>query len=249
MVQFSIRTLLRSRQHRMVLAFYLGIGFGATVFLLKSPVAREISSSPVADSWHQATAPMLAASIILTSFWIVGVRAVFCLPLDPSANWIFRLLPLQAGCSCVTAMRRSLWALALLPALGISSLVFLILWPWQPAIEHLILLLSLGLSITELCLQGKQKIPFTCSWLPGKSNIHIAFWICIMLILQIVLRLAGAERQVLDKLGWCVAIALALSASAGMLARRTSHHADADREALEFEEAPSWQLTTLNLPR
>ncbi len=248
-VQFSIRTLLRSRQHRVILAFYLGIGFGATVFLLKSPVAREISSSPVTDSWHQVTVPMLAASIILTSFWIVGMRAVFSLPLDLSANWIFRLLPLQAGSICVTAMRRSLWALALVPALGISSLVFLILWPWQPAIEHLVLLASLGLAITELCLQGKQKIPFTCSWLPGKSNIHIAFWMCIMLILEVVLRLAGMERQALDNHRWCVAIALALATCAALLAWRTSHRTEADIETFQFEEAPSWQLTTLDLPR
>ena len=248
-VQFSIRTLLRSRQHRVILAFYLGIGFGATVFLLKSPVAREISSLPVTDSWHQVTVPMLAASMILTSFWIVGVRAVFSLPLDLSANWIFQVLPLQAGSICVTAMRRSLWALALVPALGISSLVFLTLWPWQPAIEHLLLLASLGLAITELCLQGKQKIPFTCSWLPGKSNIHIAFWICIMLILEIVLQLAEIERQALGKPRWCIAITLALAGCAGLLAWRTSHRADANMETLQFEEAPSWQLTTLDLRR
>ncbi|MBV8903553.1 MAG: beta-lactamase family protein [Acidobacteriia bacterium] len=251
LVHFSIRTLLRSRQHQVILAFYLGIGFGLTVFLLKSPVAREISSVSVMDSWHQVTVPMLAASIILTSFWIVGMRVVFSLPLELPANWIFRVLPLQAGSICVTTMRRSLWALALVPVLGISSVVFLIVWPWQPAIEHLALLASLGLVTTELCLQGKQKIPFTCSWLPGKSNMHIAFWICIMLILEVVLRVAGLERQALDKPGWCVAIALAFATCAGLLAWRTSHgaRADADVGSLQFEEAPPWQLTTLDLPR
>ena len=248
-VQFSIRTLLRSRQHRVILAFYLGIGFGATVFLLKSPVAREISSSPVSDSWHQVTAPMLAASIILTGFWIVGVRAVFSLPLELSANWVFRTMPVRAGPMCVSAMRRSLWSLALAPALAISSIVFLILWPWQPAIEHLLLLAMLGLVITELCLQGSQKIPFTCSWLPGKSNMHIAFWMCIMLMLEIVLRLAGLERQLLDKPRWCVAIAIALATVAGATAWLTSRFAKAETETLRFEEAPSWRLTTLDLSR
>ncbi|MBV9762687.1 MAG: beta-lactamase family protein [Acidobacteriaceae bacterium] len=249
LVHFSIRTLLRSRQHRVVLAFYLGIGFGLTVFLLKSPVAREISSAPVTDSWRQVTAPMLAASMILTSFWIVGMRAVFSLPIELPANWIFRVLPLQAGSNCVTTMRRSLWALALVPAMAIASVVFFIAWPWQPAIEHLALLASLGLATTELCLQGNQKIPFTCCWLPGKSNMHIAFWICIMLILEVLLRVAGWERQALDKPSWCVAIALALVTCAGLLGWRVSHRAEADRHALQFEEAPSWQLTTLDLPR
>ena len=37
-VQFSIRTLLRSRQHRVILSFYLGLAFGLAIFFAKSPV-------------------------------------------------------------------------------------------------------------------------------------------------------------------------------------------------------------------
>jgi hypothetical protein len=235
----------------VILAFYLGIGFGATVFLLKSPVAREISNSPMKDGWHQVTVtvPLLAASIILTGFWIVGIRAVFSLQVELSANWVFRIVPLRAGSICVSAMRRSLRALALAPALGFSSVLFLTLWPWQPAIEHLVFVMLLCLAITELCLPGNRKIPFTCSWLPGKSNVHIAFWICIMLILEIVLRLAGLERELLDRPGWCAVIAIGLAASAALAAWRTARLADADTEMLQFEEAPSWQLTTLDLRR
>src|SRR5581483_3906683 len=88
-VQFSVRTLLRSRQHRVILAFYLGIGFAATVLLLKSPVAREITGANLIDPWHAVSAPLLASSIILMGFWIVGMRAVFSLPLELAANWIF----------------------------------------------------------------------------------------------------------------------------------------------------------------
>ncbi len=39
-VQFSLRTLFRSRRHRVVLAFYLGLGFAIVILFLKSPVAR-----------------------------------------------------------------------------------------------------------------------------------------------------------------------------------------------------------------
>jgi hypothetical protein len=182
-------------------------------------------------------------------FWIVGIRAVFSLPLELSANWVFRMVPIGAGAICVSAMRRSLWVLALAPALAISSIVFLALWPWQPAIEHLVLLIVLGLVIAELCLQGNQKIPFTCSWLPGKSNVHITFWMCIMLVLEIVLRLAGLERELLDRPGWCAVTAIVLASSGAVAAWRTSRSADAETEMLQFEEAPSWQLTTLHLPR
>ena len=33
-VPFSVRTLLRSPQHRVILAFYLGMGFAAAIFFM-----------------------------------------------------------------------------------------------------------------------------------------------------------------------------------------------------------------------
>lgn len=248
-VQFSVRTLLRSRQHRVILAFYLGIGFGATVFLLKSPIAKEIMNTTALDPWHDVSVPLLAASIILMGFWVVGMRAVFSLPLDLPANWIFRMMPVRAGSRCVLAQRHSLWVLSLVPAWAISAVVFLSLWPWRAAVGHLVVLGLLGIIIAEVCLRGAQKIPFTCSWLPGKSNFHIAFWICILLILEIVLRAAEFERHALESFAMYTIGATALSAIAALAAWLSSRTDEVETETLHFEEAPSWQLTTLDLPK
>lgn len=38
------RTLLRSRQHRVVLAFYLGLGFAIAILLGRAPVGRELQA-------------------------------------------------------------------------------------------------------------------------------------------------------------------------------------------------------------
>ncbi len=248
-VQFSMRTLLRSRQHRVILAFYLGIGFAATVFLLRSPMAKEISKTTVGDPWREVSAPLLAASMILMGFWVVGMRAVFSLPLDLPANWIFRMTPVRAGSKCVSALRRSLWMLAVAPAFACSAIVFLSMWPWRAAVGHLVLLALLGVTLTEFCLLGNQKIPFTCSWLPGKSNFHIAFWFCILLILEIVLKVADLEQRVLAIPVDYAAIVIILASLGGLAAWRTSRLAESDIESLHFEEIPSWQLTTLELPR
>ncbi len=248
-VQFSIRTLLRSRQHRMILAFYLGIGFAVTVLLLKSPIAREISNTTASDPWHEVSVPLLAASLILMGFWVVGMRAVFSLPLDLPANWIFRMMPLRAGSNCVAAMRRSLWVLSVGPAWGSSAVVFLTLWPWRAALGHLILLGLVGVTVAEFCLQGDQKIPFTCSWLPGKSNFHIAFWLCVLLILEIVLRIADLERRALESPAVYAAVVGVSALLVTVIGWRKSRSAEAKTESIQFEEVPSWQLTTLNLPR
>ncbi|MBV9156008.1 MAG: beta-lactamase family protein [Acidobacteriaceae bacterium] len=247
-VQFSIRTLLRSRQHRLILAFYLAIGFSATVFLLKSPLAKQITRMMVIRPWHEHSVPLLAASIILMSFWIVGIRAVFSLPLDLRANWIFRVTPVRSGSDCVKAMRLSLWMLSLVPAWLTAAVVLLALWPWRPAMEHLVLLALFGITLAEFCLIGTQKIPFTCSWLPGKSKFHIAFWFCILFILEIVLQVADLERRVLDNTTLYAIAVTVLSASAVFAIWRRSRSSEQEIERLQFEEVPSWQLTSLNLP-
>jgi CubicO group peptidase (beta-lactamase class C family) len=247
-VQFSVRTLLRSRQHRVIVAFYLGIGFAATVFLLRSPIVKEISIT-ASDPWRQVSVPLLAASILLMGFWIAGMRVVFSLPLELPANWIFRMTPVQAGSDCLAAMRRSLWILSLAPSWTISAVVLLALWPRQAAAGHLILLALLGIVIAELCLRGSQKIPFTCSWLPGKSNFHIVFWICILLILEIVLKVAGLEQRALQNPVYYAVTVIFLAAIAVLAVWRTSRSAEAETESLEFEETPSWQLTTLDLSK
>lgn len=246
-IQFSIRTLLRSRQHRLILAFYLAIGFGATILLLKSPVAAEMTSSAAIDPWRQVSAPLLAASMIVMGFWVVGTRAVFSLPLELRANWIFRTLPLDPGSDYRSAMRYSVWVLSVIPAWLLFTCVFLSCWPWQAAIEHLFLLAILGLTIAEVCVQGNPKIPFTCGWLPGKANLHIAFWMCIVLILEIVLRLADWEASLLkNPRHWGVA-ALLLTAIAAAAALLASRFVAGEGEPLEFDEVPSWQLTRLSL--
>jgi hypothetical protein len=66
--------------------------------------------------------------------------------------------------------------------------LFLGLWPGREAAWHVAILGLLGALIAEVCLRGAQKIPFTCSWLPGRSNFHIAFgvvlWLGLVLINQ-----------------------------------------------------------------
>jgi hypothetical protein len=65
-VQFSIRTLMRSRQHRVILAFYLGLGFAITVFLLQSPAVTErILETISVDPFQEVSIPILASTLIM----------------------------------------------------------------------------------------------------------------------------------------------------------------------------------------
>ncbi len=79
--QFSVRTLLRSRQHRVILAFYFGIGLALTIFLVRSPEFKApLPDAASADPWRAANTPLLAASIAMLTLGIVGTRVVFAIP-------------------------------------------------------------------------------------------------------------------------------------------------------------------------
>ncbi len=89
--QFSVRTMARSKQHRLILGFYLGIGLAITGLMLKgSPGAQ---SNP----WREESMLLWAASNLLVVLAAMGTRAAFALPLDLRANWIFRVIGTRAG--------------------------------------------------------------------------------------------------------------------------------------------------------
>lgn len=248
-VQFSIRSLFRSRRHRLILAFYLGVGFALAILLLKSPEAQQqILAAPGGPLRYRVSAPMPASTIIMLGFWTVGIRILFARPLDPPANWVFRITPIQGGRECLAANRRTLLVLGLAPLwLGAAGLLFSI-WPWRPVLGHLLVLGLLGVILADLCLHEFHKIPFTCSYLPGRSNIHITFGLSIFLIAEISDAAALLELPALGNAAY-YAWLLGVLCIAAVVARWRASPESWEMTTLQFEEVPPWTLIALGLPR
>src|SRR5262249_37317978 len=81
---FTARTMARSRQHRMLLAVYGGIGLAIGLAYARSVV---YGKAP----WNRPTFEMLVGSFVLLFFAAIGTRAVFAFPVALRANWIFRI--------------------------------------------------------------------------------------------------------------------------------------------------------------
>ena len=169
-VHFSIRTLLRSRQHRVIFAFYLGIGFALVVVSLQAPP----SSQPQALA-PSASYQVIAASALMLLCSIAGTRAVFPMPIQLRANWIFRVTPVPGPRESLTAIRSSFLVLSVAPVWAISAVVLLSIGPLWIAAAHLIVLALAGAILTDVVLIRFPKIPFTCSYQPGKSRSGVAF--------------------------------------------------------------------------
>lgn len=242
--QFSIRSLLRSRQHRLLLAFYAGAGFGLVIFFLKTPLAQ----GQIAAAASSVNAPMLTSTFVMLGFWLAGVRVLFARPLDLRANWIFRVTPVRGGPKCLAANRRTLLVLGIAPMWTVSALVLFSMSPWRAVVEHLTLLGLAGLIAAELWLFSFQKIPFTCSYTPGRSSIHLTFLFAVMVVVEFIDWCAQQELRVLGNWAlfrWTLAGLVLLA----IFARFRTSSAQWDDSVLDFEDVPAWSLVSLNLPR
>lgn len=243
--QFAIRSLTRSRQHRVLLSFYAGIGFAIVVLFMKTPVAQKLSASSGGGLWPEVTLSMLASSFIMMCFWILGIRVAFGLPLELQANWIFRVTRIRGDEKYFAARRHAFYVVALGPVLAISAACFFSLWRWRPVVEHLTVLLLLGVSLAELCLYGLRKVPFTCSYLPGKSNLHITFVLCLMLGLNLTYWSAQFERRALSD-GRRYTELIAILCIAAAVACWRSFLVDS-QEVIRFEEELPPAIASLGL--
>jgi len=245
LVQFAIRTLLRSRQHRMILAFYLGFGFAIVALYVKGIIqGRQYMAGT--DRLLNVNPEMLVSSVVMLVAWLLGTRVVFSMPLDLRANWIFRVTPVAGGPAILPAARRSLLTLSAAPVWIGCAAIFLWMWPWRPVAIHLAALALLAGILADVCLFGFRKIPFTCSYLPGKSKVHLTFWFCSLLILSIIQLAVNWEvRALKTSLGWVAVLAgLGLLALAARIS--TNFRSREDRE-VQWEESHSDETIVLGL--
>jgi hypothetical protein len=190
---------------------------------------------------------MLVSSLLILCFCVAGTRLAFSRPLDLRANWLFRVTPVRGGAVCLSATRRALLALSVLPVWAGCLLLFLWYWPWPAVAKHLLLFGLLGSLLVELSLTSFRKIPFTCSYLPGKTKIHVMFWACLFLLPEVLLGCVEFEQRVMANrlIYWTAAVVLG---SAGFAVRRFANtNADRCGPEILFEEFASDELIGLGL--
>src|SRR6185295_1099239 len=176
-----------------------------------------------------------SASILVMVLATLGTRVAFALPLDLRANWILRVIGVRGGLQTLTASRRALLLLSVVPVWLLTAAVCFALWPgWQNA-GHLAVLGLLGMILADICLLRFQKIPFTCSWLPGKSYFHMVFLGAIG-VLVVGRNAAMLERHALQETG-STTVMLALLVVACVCVRRTAMAlAKREEQELRFED-------------
>ncbi len=242
--QFSARTLMRGRQHRLILAFYLGIGLA---FALAS--ARSVIQGRSPHSWNDIDGPLLVSSIVVLCLCVLGIRVVFTMPIALAANWIFRVTATRGATGYLEAGRRALLLLSVAPVWAVSAILLRAVWLPAHAVGHLLVLALLGLMFVELSFHGFRKIPFTCSYLPGKANIHVVSGAYALVMLAITDLFVQFERIALRGLPRFAVFIAVLGTVALLIRRRTNASLRAPGAELRFDELPERDIHAIELHR
>ena len=236
-VQFSIRSLARSRQHRVIYAFFLAITFAIAVSTVKDEVQGG-GTRPV-------TQDFLMPTLLMVCLAIVGLRSVFSLPVSLRANWILQVTQLRPSPEYLAATRRAMLVMAAGPVWMVVAVLSLNYRPWSSLLEHLAMLALLASILTDLCLINVSKIPFACSYLPGKSNIQYMFWAFAAVFIPIAMMIANQEMLAFDhplRLAAMLAILAVLAAGLWAWNRYAARSA-----VLYYEEQEPEVIMTLGL--
>jgi hypothetical protein len=223
---FIVRSLRRSRQHRVVLALFLSISAAFALHLARE-APRWGATTPLTFSFADSTLWILV-------FSVVAFRAVFPLPISLTANWVLRITQLRPPQGYIAVVWRSLLLLAVFPAWLLAVALSLPYRPYALTAAHLAVLLVLGFIFADLCLLGFYKIPFTCSYVPGKSNFQFVFWIGLASFALLTIFMYQVEFPAVHNARQSAYLLLVLGAAG--IALRVYNHRQAKGAVLYFEE-------------
>ena len=239
---FSWRTLLRSRQHRMIFGFLQGVGLSLMLINLHAPTPTQAGNPRLGN----VTAAYLIGTLIMMCMSVLAARIVIAIPIELKANWIFRVTQTGPPREYCTAAQSALFSIAVAPALIVAVATSFWIRGGRPAAVHLIALGLLGAILVQAALFRLRKLPFTCSWMPGKVNVLVIFFGALFVGTPLAAAAGYQELHLLESRAGCAFLLGGLAIIAAALRWSTQPHAKPG-DQLNFDEPEEPQLLNLNL--
>jgi len=170
---FFRRTLKSSTFHKMRLASFLACGIAFVPFLITIKTGQR-------SDLFGPNATMLPIPLILSFALLLGLRAVINMPISLEANWAFRLTEKREIRSYFSGFRKAVFLLYLLPLFFFLFALHAVLWDSLTAIRHCLYGLTVSALVMEVLFFRFLKIPFACSYLPGKEKIQL-YWLIYLI--------------------------------------------------------------------
>jgi hypothetical protein len=230
-VAFIGKTIARSAKHRIFLAVYIGIGCAL--------ILQAIAASSLRQAW-------LSVPLVLSFFILSGIRYIFTMPVELPANWLFRLTENQDRRRTLNASRRILIWFGVVPLFCALAPFYFVLWPPGVAIAHLLFSVAISILLAEALVLDFWKIPFTCSYPPGKANVTVLWIFYWAAFTTYAYSMASIEAWMVLRPRRLVLFYLA-AAAVWWGFERYRRRGDAVGFTLMFEDAPDPIVRTLGL--
>jgi hypothetical protein len=166
---FVIQTLRRSRHHKFV------IGFSGTIALLlalQTAGPGSVAHFRAGENWSVGQLEsILALPLVISAVLISALCFVFQLPSEAHAGWVFRIAESTSRRELLDSVGCLLILCGLAPVLLLTAPIEALVLGWVLAFAHVALVTVLMLLLIEARLRGWHKIPFTCSYAPGRRNL------------------------------------------------------------------------------
>jgi hypothetical protein len=165
-LEFTLQSLARSRSHRLLMAIYLGAALALVASALV-PVAIRDGLAGFATPGIE----LVSAPLVIGFFALVGMRVAIAIPIEPKANWLFRLREPSDRVAAMSGVRTAMLLVGVAPTALLAVLTAGTLWGAWPAVVHASICALMGWLLVEILLMGLDKLPFTCTYFPGTSRI------------------------------------------------------------------------------
>jgi pimeloyl-ACP methyl ester carboxylesterase len=251
---FVARTMMRSRQHRNLLAAFGGLALAISLAFAKGMLYGNSRMYALAQRygfrpprWDEPNVPMLTSGFVLLFLAVIGTRAAFRIPATLSANWLLRITAVHSPKAYFHAVRRSVFLLAALPVLIVASLFYVTVWSGLESWGYAMALWMVARVVVDYALTGFNAAPFACSYAPGSSNLRMKLPVYGSAFLFAVDAGAYIEHATFESAARTVLLGVFLAGLAIHARRKWRAFAAGPFEELRFDAEYSAELAPLQL--
>ena len=184
---YMLATLGRSHTHRFIIGSYAGIAL-----LLSLPLAARILQVPTTGAMRYGWFAIPLGMV----FWLVcGARVAIMMPIEPSANWLFKITEPVDKRPVLTTVVTVMAAVTCVPVAAIfAGVLALVGEPRLGGAVFMVVSLA-GLCLIEALTLTLKAVPFTCTYMPGQLRLRVFWPLYFFLWLQFVFTLSNYALQ------------------------------------------------------
>ena len=232
---FTLQTLARSAQHRILIATACAVATAAGILLMHG--IRAISFAAAAP------ARFLALQTLVIAIVLVGVRQALAIPAELRANWLFSMAWNGEMRPFVAGVKRAVIAGIILPLLMVMFGYDVYMLGTRAAVQHGAFGFVLSLIALEFLLRP-ERLPLTCSARP-MGNLKALGPIYLMLLFVVAYNLGLLERAALgDSRKFAMLLGSLVLIYAGL---RLSQRRQSILSRIEFDDLPDTPTQRLGL--